>query len=451
MVSPCLSSNNNRATAATMKSTEEAQDCIRTMLQQEVGVFFCPDYLSEDWILEQWASAEKVQSVKDCVNLVSELSLEPPSSSKQQEHKKKQRGRGRPLIRKNTFKHHNMQCNKKITLEKSPSSIAVISDTTNNDGSSPATSRWGQHRRSSSSASSSKSDSFSGDYSSSSSSSFPSTTMPSNKSFLLDQVSYLDPWRQQMCQWAYKAVQTFRLDRDIVALSFQILDRYLANKLMVSMDVSSSLSSSLQKQQQRSSHHHKFLLSREEFQLYSMTALYLAVKLLEPCHKLSMDSLKDMSRGYYSNDDIAAAEINILHDLDWYIIGPTPYAFLVKFIEGTSLSSKLKLTTLSTSTCFTSTTTATSSSFMDQCRRYTELVVEDSFFLSKKTSSIAIASILLCARQNQYQQRNHHHADHPRINEQDVEQFLKEVDDICGDQNSFLDVMDVYHHLAARV
>eukprot|EP00521_Asterionellopsis_glacialis_P007993 CAMPEP_0195284018 /NCGR_PEP_ID=MMETSP0707-20130614/2377_1 /TAXON_ID=33640 /ORGANISM="Asterionellopsis glacialis, Strain CCMP134" /LENGTH=275 /DNA_ID=CAMNT_0040343311 /DNA_START=637 /DNA_END=1464 /DNA_ORIENTATION=- len=275
--------------------------------------------------------------------------------------------------------------------------------------------------------------------------------MPSNKSFLLDQVSYLDPWRQQMCQWAYKAVQTFRLDRDIVALSFQILDRYLANKLMVSMDVSSSLSSSLQKQQQRSSHHHKFLLSREEFQLYSMTALYLAVKLLEPCHKLSMDSLKDMSRGYYSNDDIATAEINILHDLDWYIIGPTPYAFLVKFIEGTSLSSKLKLTTSSTSTCFTSTTTATSSSFMDQCRRYTELVVEDSFFLSKKTSSIAIASILLCARQNQYQQRNHHHADHPRINEQDVEQFLKEVDDICGDQNSFLDVMDVYHHLAARV
>jgi len=469
---------------------DEARDCIRVMLQQEEGVFYCPDYLSEEWILEQWSCAEKLQSVENCVNLVSELSLEPPpppgSSNMQQQQQQtynhQEHGVGRctsrrqSLIRTKKKNHpHYSKWNpnnrdRKIALEKSPSSIIVMSNTNHsNNTHNENESRWGHShhhqqqqrhiRRSSSSSSSYTYDEFSSSSSSSLSSSplARSPTMLSyNKSLLLDQIRYIDPWRHQMCEWAFKAVYTFHLDGDVVALSFQILDRYLANKVVSALPLSSPLVDATTATADRSSCR---FLSREEFQLYSMTALYLVVKLVEPCHKLSLDSLKDMSRGYYSNEDIATAERNMLQDLDWSILGPTPFAFLVKFVEGTSLSWKVQNWTPSSST--TTTTTISSSpscTFMDQCRRYTELVVQDSFFLSKKQSSIAIGTILLCARQSQQHQQYEYHGRHHsrkdgqvRLTEQDVEQFIKEVEDICDDQNSFVDVMDVYHHLAARV
>ena len=165
-------------------------------------------------------------------------------------------------------------------------------------------------------------------------------------------------WRQQMFDWSCMVIDSFGMDREIVAICFDILDRYVAKE---------------------SSNPNAQEITRDDFQLFSMTSLYLAVKVLEPYpRKIGLDALVDMSRGFYTEEDIAVTEREILMTLQWHISPPTALAYsrMLWDLFPAQISSSTKLT----------------------CSTLTEIAVADSFFLPHRKSLIGLASVLISAR-----------------------------------------------------
>jgi hypothetical protein len=167
----------------------------------------------------------------------------------------------------------------------------------------------------------------------------------------------LASWRRQMCSWAYDAVDTFELDRELVAFAFDILDRYIATEAKSDC-----------------------VITREDFQLFSMTCLYTAIKILEPTRKLSMAALIGMSRGYYCAEDIAETEMEILETLEWRVNPPTALTFVGELLSSSQVPAKV----------------------IASCRDHTEMAVMDEYFVPHKASTVAVAAVLAAARQHDY-------------------------------------------------
>jgi hypothetical protein len=90
-------------------------------------------------------------------------------------------------------------------------------------------------------------------------------------------------WREKICEWSYQVVDHFDFSREVVGISMHYLDRFLATRTV----------------------------NKKMFQLVAMTALYLAIKLYEP-GRLTMQSMIELSRGYFAVDQMAAMEMSIL-------------------------------------------------------------------------------------------------------------------------------------------
>jgi hypothetical protein len=164
-------------------------------------------------------------------------------------------------------------------------------------------------------------------------------------------------WRQQMFNWACMVVDSFGMDREVVAMSFSILDRYIA------------------KEAPRSS----TSITRHDFQLFSMTCLYLVIKITVPSpRKLGVEALVDMSRGFYSSQDIALTERDILKTLQWHVHPPTAMGFCRLYWSFLSQepSAAMQMT----------------------CATMTEIIVADPQFVSYKPSAIGLAAVLHAAR-----------------------------------------------------
>ena len=171
---------------------------------------------------------------------------------------------------------------------------------------------------------------------------------------------HLKEWRQQMASWAFTAVDTFGLDRELVAVAFNMLDRYLSKEIK-SVDCNDHF-------------------TREDFQLTSMTCLYLTVKILGPSKKLSVPALIDMSRGYYCAEDITETEMDILTVLDWRITPTTPLSFIQELASVIPTINKKDV--------------------MDSCSKLTEMAVMDEYFVGYKSSAVAAAVVLTASRQH---------------------------------------------------
>jgi len=118
-------------------------------------------------------------------------------------------------------------------------------------------------------------------------------------------------------------------------------------------------------------------VNRRIFQLAAMTALYLAIKLFEP-GKLRMSSLIELSRGYFLAEHIVAMEDSMLQALSWHVHPPTPFPFfrdLTKLISA-DVTPRLR------------------HDISELARFLTELSVCDYYFVTRKPSSIAMASII---------------------------------------------------------
>lgn len=167
-------------------------------------------------------------------------------------------------------------------------------------------------------------------------------------------------WRSQMVSWSYLVMDSFGIDREIVAVSFNILDRYVAPEMKSNIPI-----------------------TREDFQLFAMTALFIGVKLLEsfPC-KLTALNLVEMSRGFYSAEDIATQEQEILMTLRFYLCPTTIIGFCRIYWD-----------------MFPGTVSFRFKAF---CQSLAESALSDTFFMSKKPSNIGVVVVLLAAREEGY-------------------------------------------------
>ena len=92
-----------------------------------------------------------------------------------------------------------------------------------------------------------------------------------------------DVWREKICEWSFQVIDHFDFSREVVSISLHYLDRFLATRHC----------------------------NKRVFQLVAMTSLFLAIKLNEP-GKLSMESMIELSRGYFRADQMVAMEMEIL-------------------------------------------------------------------------------------------------------------------------------------------
>ncbi len=167
--------------------------------------------------------------------------------------------------------------------------------------------------------------------------------------------SNMSYWRQQMFDWACMVVDSFSCDREAVAMSFLNLDRYIATEV---------------------ARENSPPITRDDYQLFAMVNLYIVIKVLEPYpRKLSIQTLVDMSKNYYSKEVLMQTELDVLQALKWNIHGPTALSF-----------SRLM------------------QDFFPQLKKHhviiltlTEIAVSDGSFASYKCSTVALACCLLTA------------------------------------------------------
>jgi Cyclin, N-terminal domain len=110
-------------------------------------------------------------------------------------------------------------------------------------------------------------------------SAFTSTTSSTSSS----QSGINEVWREKICEWSYQVIDHFDFSREVASISIHYLDRFLATTPV----------------------------NKKLFQLVAMTALYLAMKMYEPGN-LSMKSMIELSRGYFSPAQMAEMEMAIL-------------------------------------------------------------------------------------------------------------------------------------------
>jgi hypothetical protein len=154
--------------------------------------------------------------------------------------------------------------------------------------------------------------------------------------------------RWKMCEWSYRVSEHFQISREIVAIAFDILDRFVD----------------------------KCCCDRTVFKLASMTTFYMATKLFHS-KQISIQTLSDLSRGEFESNHIAEMESIILQTLNWNVNPPTIHAFLNGFHALLPYDDSSRMDTVYQRACF-----------------FAELSVYDYEFVTDGRRIIAAACVL---------------------------------------------------------
>lgn len=134
-----------------------------------------------------------------------------------------------------------------------------------------------------------------------------------------------EEWRRKICEWCYKVVDHFRIEREVVGVALNFFDRFLfVHKTCEAVAASTCRCPSCQR-----------AVDSSTFQLGAMTALYLAIKLHadpedDPVEektnkrKLRLFAFVELSRGQFTAEDIISMERKMLDTLQWRVNPPTP-------------------------------------------------------------------------------------------------------------------------------
>lgn len=160
--------------------------------------------------------------------------------------------------------------------------------------------------------------------------------------------------REQIVEWSFRVVDYFRIDREVVAVSISLLDRFLA---VCECD-------------------------RSTFKLAATTTLHLAVKLLHPYKLGELGILSDLSRGEFDMNDVACMERHVLQSLQWKLHPPTPIAFSTLLLDFIFSHQSLNLSSTDVDDLY------------DISSFFTELSLCDYYFIGVDPSSIALASVI---------------------------------------------------------
>jgi len=114
--------------------------------------------------------------------------------------------------------------------------------------------------------------------------------------------------RSKMCQWCYTVVEYYNFNRETAEISMSCFDRFLAT-----------------------SQGRDYLLDQYDFQLASITCLYIAIKVHEPI-ELGMKTICELSRGKYDVAQISRMEKEILISLQWKVNPPTIESFAQHYL-----------------------------------------------------------------------------------------------------------------------
>ena len=165
--------------------------------------------------------------------------------------------------------------------------------------------------------------------------------------------------REQICEWTFRVVDYFRIDREVVSVSLNYLDRLLS----------------------------RIHLDRSGYKLAATTCLYIAVKVLHPQKLGELGALSDLSRGEFTMLDVANMERTVvLVELGWKLHPPTVSTMAHALLDHL--------------TCITAAPKMDSSTLSDlylNTSFFAELAVCDydtSCRSSPRTSTIALACIL---------------------------------------------------------
>mmetsp|Transcript_14619 Transcript_14619/g.22560 ORF Transcript_14619/g.22560 Transcript_14619/m.22560 type:complete len:337 (-) Transcript_14619:144-1154(-) len=156
-------------------------------------------------------------------------------------------------------------------------------------------------------------------------------------------------WRDKICEWCYNVVDHYELARESVSLAMNIVDRYVSSRF----------------------------ITPQTYTLVAVTAIHIAIKLISPW-KLRLNHLLDLCAGKFTAGDITSMELTIFNALSWRVSPPCAIDFCGELIESS----------------FTDSSSHALNDIHDMARYLTELAVCDYYFVTRKPSSIALASIM---------------------------------------------------------
>lgn len=212
--------------------------------------------------------------------------------------------------------------------------------------------------------------------------------------------------RVKMCEWCYQVIDHCKLRRETVSISMSFLDRYActnasanastwstwspSRKCTGSSSSSSDSGNNTSSTSNSSSTSSIVLLDRRQYQLAAMTCLYVAIKIFEPPLPLSVVS--QLSRGIYSEEEIANMEVEILFTLNWRVSVPTVVGFIYHMVAILPMSIRIKND--SSGGAGNGGVEDDVSKLLDFSQYQAELVVGDYAFITQRASSIALAAIM---------------------------------------------------------
>jgi hypothetical protein len=149
----------------------------------------------------------------------------------------------------------------------------------------------------------------------------------------------LQQWRGKICNWSFRVIDHFRLDREVVTVGMRLLDRFLAAySLQQQHSTHTTLSVAPSASPVCSCPSCKRSVDSEFYQLAAMTCIYIAVKLhidngtdLDATHRrtFKLQAFCELSRGLFGKEQVIRMEQNILRALHWRVAStPTPMTFV---------------------------------------------------------------------------------------------------------------------------
>ena len=180
--------------------------------------------------------------------------------------------------------------------------------------------------------------------------------------------------RKKLVDWCYHFVDHCQLSRVTVASAMEMVDRFLS---ITSTCISNSADADATTVRAVSD---EALRDQSKFQLLTVTALYVAIKVNERV-ALSSDLLAEMCSQVYTIKEIEDMELVLLSGLSWRCHAPTAH--------------EVGLSILSLMLPYVDIPEASWGFLMDEMKYLIELAVLDYYFSTQRTSTVALAAIYI--------------------------------------------------------
>ncbi len=145
----------------------------------------------------------------------------------------------------------------------------------------------------------------------------------------------LESWRRKICQWAFRVIDHFRLDREVVAIGMNLFDRFLLYHEQTNRQQEASYIADCRCPGcKRNS-------DPTTYQLAAMTSIFISAKLASlqinpdetaPQSHFRLSTFADLSRGQFTMNDIFIMERTIYQTVGWKVMFPSPISFVAHLL-----------------------------------------------------------------------------------------------------------------------